>query len=382
MLEAGIGKKLSNRKLLETGQGKIIPSIFNALTKPTDKAAYSNATVDSMIRKIEAEYIAILTPFDSLISKIDLEINEIKSRILHCKEKHLIEEEIGFYNILNQFIKTQVDILTKKLDTIDKKNKAVQAEKKLAIDKDKNKGGDETTSDTLNPSSSVSVYKTLGGNQSVGVQKVTGSIVSDNAPKSESSVPGSIQQILERNRVRKEVGDSQEEVQIKEEPIEEKEEVVEEHISMLGAESNHIEDEVLQIYNHRVENEEEIFNTPNDLKQNYNDALNALSAKNMQSKTIFYLDINSGKFWFRIFGHKDGEWQEIKGSLPGIAAVGNVRIDVSRMEVTTQLGHRYELVVADEDDMTDFYAARWDSGSYDIYLIPPSELAILKQKIK
>lgn len=388
MLEAGISIKLSEKKLLDTGNGKALPSIMNALTKSTDKAAFSNSTVDSMIRKIEAEYIKILTPFDSLIKKLDLEINEIKSRIQHCKEKHLVEEEIGFYNVLNSFINTQFKIIEKKLDVVDKKIKAVQSEKKMAADIAKKTGAIEEAgaSSTLNPNSGVAIHTAAKDSMALGMQKA---YMTPNAIKAPQYTPPvnntPVHSQPEQNTQKVNVTEPEPEVDLPPRIVDEIEEVITdtkvtitEAVGTIG----NIDPNVLDIYKFRKENEEEIFKTPNELGADYNYAYNSLYMKNVQSESRFYLDINTGRFWIRTFELIGDEWVEIVGNQPGIGVIGTVRIDANSMIVTTQLEYKYKLQFDSESNMPKIYRDRWDSEKYDQYIIDATELEILKQKCK
>ena len=395
MLEAGISIKLSEKKLLDSGNGKALPSIMNALTKPTDKAAFSNSTVDSMIRKIEAEYIKILTPFDSLIKKLDLEINEIKSRIQHCKEKHLVEEEIGFYNVLNSFINTQFKIIEKKLDVVDKKIKAVQAEKKMAADIAKKTGATDEVNggSALNANSGVAIHNQAKDNTSLGYQKA---YVPPNAFKTPQPAPqqqytpqptpqATPQQQTTQQPVTQPVNEPEPEVQLAphivdeiNETVEDTQRVINEAVGTLGS----IDPSVLETYKYRKENEENIFKTPNELGADYNYAYNSLYMKDVHSESKFYLDINTGRFWIRTFELKGDAWVEIIGNQPGIGVIGTVRIDANSMTVTTQLDIKYKLEFDSESNMPHIYRERWDSEKYDQYINGTTELEILRQKCK
>lgn len=364
------------------GNGKSLPSIMNSLNKPVDKAAFSNSSVDSMIRKIESEYIKILTPFDGLIKRLDNEINEIKTRIQHCKEKHLVEEEIGFYNVLNSFINTQFKIMEKKLDVVDKKIKAIQSEKKLAADLLKKSGGpDENTStQILNPNSGVAIHNAVSGNTSLGVQKAQLPPSTIPTYKAPETIPVEIpQQVQAPNNT--EVGGQELPPSLVETIDDAKAEVIN-TIDTAYSELGSVSPSIAEIYRHRKENEEEIFKTPNELGADYNSAYNSLHMKDAQSESKFYLDLNTGRFWIRTFEYIGGNWMEIVGNQPGIGVIGNVRIDANAMMVTSQLEFKYKLEFDNESNMPNIYRQRWDSEKYEQYIIDRTQLDILKQKCK
>lgn len=365
-----------------------VPILSTLLTKGESKNLFDgNNALAAAFRKIEMEYMSCIAPIDQLNSRLEALASEIQSRIEFCKAKSLLEEETYFYSSLNSIITSQIRLIEKKADIIDKKNKTLQAERKMILSlKDNIKTGEETVANVNNPGT------LLRNNNGGGFVPIA---INEKINKESNEVTTSdlIQYIKKNAIVNNEIPNNQSVEEKVDKELAQRENKMNEEISNntydlevnagtaipveTHSNTNEIPTEALKLYRERLKTGETVLDEPNALNMTPINSFHALEKNNTDgANTILFIDLDDGRFytetWIKDVNNNLIKKLDYNG--PGLRSLGALSIDLDTLIATSEIGKTYEIRSGNSDEMSDFYRSQWETHNYDNFILSQNDL--------
>lgn len=365
-----------------------VPILSTLLAKGESKNLFDgNNALAAAFRKIEMEYMSCIAPIDQLNSRLEALASEIQSRIEFCKAKSLLEEETYFYSSLNSIITSQIRLIEKKADIIDKKNKTLQAERKMILSlKDNIKTSEETVANVNNPGT------LLRNNNGGGFVPIA---INEKINKESNEVTTSdlIQYIKKNASVNNEIPNNQSVEEKVDKELAQRENKMNEEISNntydlevnagtaipveTHSNTNEIPTEALKLYRERLKTGETVLDEPNALNMTPINSFHALEKNNTDgANTILFIDLDDGRFytetWIKDVNNNLIKKLDYNG--PGLRSLGALSIDLDTLIATSEIGKTYEIRSGNSDEMSDFYRSQWETHNYDNFILSQNDL--------